>query len=128
MMNVWRLLGYFTIIMLAGLQRIPIDLYEAAAIEGANRLQMFIKITIPLMKPVIMFIVTMSTIWLFQQFVQPLVLTSGGPMYSSTTVMLLMYKHGFEWFNIGYAASIAVFIFLIIFILGVIQIKFFREA
>lgn len=123
----WQNLGYFMIIMLGGLQRIPQELYEAAKIDGASESQSFIRITVPLMKPVILFVIVMSTIWLSQIFAQPLILTGGGPGYSSTTLTLLMYRYGFEYFKLGYASSLVVTVFFIIFALTILQLKYLGE-
>jgi len=123
----WQNLGYFTIIMLGGLQRIRRELYEAARIDGASESQLFIRITIPLMKPIILFIVVMSTIWLSKIFAQPLILTDGGPNYSSTTLTLLLYRYAFGYFKLGYASSLAMTVFWIILVLTIIQLKYLGE-
>lgn len=125
LLNIWRSTGYFIIIMLAGLQRIPPTLYEAAVIDGAGRIQSFFRITIPLMVPIILFVFTMSTIWLAQMLVEPLVLTGGGPRFSSTTMGLFLLQEGFFNLNLGYAAAIGIAMFGIIFIFSFLHLRLF---
>lgn len=127
LLNIWRNTGYFMLIMLAGLQRIPPELYEAASIDGAGRVQLYWRITIPLMLPVILFVVVMSTIWLFQLVVEPLILTDGGPRFSSTTVGLLLLQEGFEYFKLGYAAAIGIAMFGMIFVFSYFQLRLFSK-
>ena len=123
----WGATGYFTLIMLGGLQQIPKELYEAAMIDGVNRLQSFFRITIPLMRPTIIFILIISTIWIFNMFVVPLILTEGGPRYSSAPLTLLLYKNAFDYFKMGYASSLAVVIFAIVGMLSLLQFRYFRS-
>lgn len=122
-MNIWKATGYFMIVMLAGLQRIPISIYEAARIDGATGIQVFFRITIPSMKDVIYFVVMISTIWIFQNVGDSMVLTNGGPLYSSTPTILYMYKNAFEFFKLGYASAIAYSIFVLLFVINIISIR-----
>lgn len=108
----WRTTGYSTLIMLAGLQRIPDNLYEAGAIDGCSKVKSFFYITIPLMKPIILYVLVMSSIWVFQIFAEVMVMTAGGPKYASTTIAMRMYSIGFESFRLGYAAAHAVIILI----------------
>lgn len=128
MMNIWRNTGYFMIIMLAGMQRIPIDFYESAEIDGAGPVRQFLHITVPLMRPVIFFVVTVSSIWIFQAFAEALVLTEGGPQFSSTPIMLLMYRNAFEYFNVGYAGAITVVTFALILSISMAQLRLYGRG
>lgn len=123
MLIIWRWVGYNTIIMLAGLQNIDLSLYEAAEIDGASKLQQFLKITIPLMRPILLFTFILSTIGSFKLFTEPYILTSGGPRNSSLTTVMYLYSKGFEQFRMGYASAISYVLFFIIFILSMIQLK-----
>ncbi len=124
---VWRWLGYNAIIMLAGLQSIPEELYEAALIDGANRIQSFFRITVPLMKPVILFTLVLSTIGTFRMFTEVFILTSGGPANRTLTPVLHLYNTGFNWFNFGYASAITYLIIIITLILSLIQMKILQD-
>ena len=124
---VWRWLGYNAIIMLAGLQSIPEELYEAALIDGANKIQSFFRITVPLMKPVILFTLVLSTIGTFRMFTEVFILTGGGPANSTLTPILHLYNTGFNWFKFGYASSITYLIIFITLILSFIQMKVLQE-
>ncbi len=121
---VWRWVGYNTIIMLAGLQNIPQNLYEVAEIDGASTLQKFTKITLPLMKPIILFVTILSTIGSFKMFVEPYIMTGGGPMRSSLTMVLYLYNKGFSQFRMGYAAALSYVLFAIIFVVSIFQLKY----
>lgn len=111
------------IIILAGLQVIPKDLYEAASIDGATPLRKFFSITLPQLKPVLLFAFVMSTIGTFQLFDEAFNLTDGGPINATTTVTMYLYENGFEYFDFGYASSIAYVVVLIIAVLSFIQFK-----
>jgi multiple sugar transport system permease protein len=115
-MAAWRSFGYNMVIFLAGLQAIPESVYEAARLDGAGPLQRFWRITLPLLRPTMMFVVVMTMIGYFQLFAEPYVLTggTGGPANATITVVMLMYKEGFRWWNMGYAAAIAFVLFLVV--------------
>ncbi len=113
-MNIWRMTGYFMIVMLAGLQRIPGTIYEAAEIDGSSPVNSFFRITLPMMVPVVFFVIVISTIWIFQNIGDAMVLTNGGPRYSSTPLILYMYRNAFEFFKIGYASAIAYVLFALL--------------
>lgn len=112
-MVIWRWTGYNTIIYVAGLQGIPKDLYEAATIDGASKIQQFFKVTIPLMRPIIIFTVILSTIGGMQLFAEPLVFGTGS-QNQGLTITLYLYNEAFQRFSFGYAASIAWMLFIII--------------
>jgi multiple sugar transport system permease protein len=121
---VWQNFGYHTIIFLAGLQSIPQDLVEAAHIDGASKWQAFWRITFPLLAPTTFLVLVISVIGSFQVY-QTVVLTTGGSPAGATTVIVFeLYRNAFEFFNMGYAAAMAVVLFLVIFLLTLLQFKF----
>ena len=124
LLAVWKNFGYATILFVAGLQAIPESLYEAARLDGASAWQMFRKVTIPLLAPTLLFLGVMTTIGYFQFFAEPYVMTGGGgPLNATLSVGLLMYKNGFRWWNMGYAAAIAFVLFLVVLALTAVQFK-----
>lgn len=123
----WHWTGYNMILMLAGLQTISGDLYEAASIDGASARQRFIHITVPLMRPVILFTAVLSTIGTFKIFNEPYILTGGGPLNSSMTVLLYLYNQAFQGFKLGYASALAYAVVAIVFVLSMIQFRLLRE-
>lgn len=123
LMAVWKNFGYNMIIFIAGLQNIPEDLYEAATIDGANGWQKFKKITLPMLAPTTLFISIITMIGFFQLFAEPYVMTQGGPLNSTLSIVQYMYQEGFRWWNMGYSAAIAFVLFLIIFTGTLIQFK-----
>ena len=123
--GVWRWAGFNMVYFLAGLQSIRRELYEAAAVDGAGTWQTFIHVTIPALKPVIAFVVITSMIGSFQLFDLPYVLTEGGPGNASITMVMYLYKHGFEFINLGYAATIGWALAVIIGVISIIQVRFF---
>ena len=129
-MNVWQTVGgYNMILYLAALQGVPKDLYEAASIDGANSWQKFWNVTWPQISPTTFFIATMSIIGGFQSGFDPaFIMTGGGPNSSTTTVIYYLYNNAFEWHQMGYAAAIAWFLFIIIFLFTVLKWKVFGKA
>jgi len=129
LMNVWSTAPYFMVIYLAALQDIPDSLYEAAEIDGARTLRKFWSITLPLLKPVTFFVVTMGIIGTFQLFDQAYIFSngSGGPNNSTLTVVLLIYQYAFKNLDMGYAASLAVMLAAVIMLITVIQRRLFGE-
>lgn len=125
---IWAWLGYNMVIMLAGLQTIPQDLTEAALVDGAGPIQAFFRITIPLMRPVILFAVITSTIGSFGLFAEVTTLTQGGPANATVTPLLHIYGVAFDSFKFGYASSLAYTFFAIIFVLTLLQLRFNREV
>ena len=125
MLNVWTTTGTMMVIFLAGLQNVPGDVYEAAALDGASRLRMLKDITVPLLKPVIGFVITIGLIGTFQVFDQIYVMSEGGPARKTTTLAYLVYLEGFkQGRGLGYASAIAIVLFLIILILYFVQRQF----
>jgi len=123
LMSVWKNFGYNMIIFIAGLQNIPEDLYEAASIEGASAWQKFRHITLPMLAPTTLFISIITMIGYFQLFAEPYVMTQGGPLNKTLSIVQYMYQEGFRWWNMGYSASIAFVLFFIIFLGTLIQFK-----
>lgn len=122
-MSVWRTFGYNMVLFSAGLQGIPQHYYEAATIDGANARQRFWYITLPLLSPTTFFVVIISVISSFQVFDQALILTNGGPGVATTTLVLHIYQVGFQSFHMGYAASIAWVLFIVVFVFTLIQFR-----
>ncbi|MCA0389310.1 MAG: sugar ABC transporter permease [Bacteroidetes bacterium] len=121
LLSIWKNFGYNMIIFIAGLQNIPEELYEAAEIEGANGWQRFIKITLPMLAPTTVFITIITMIGYFQLFAEPYIMTQGGPLDSTLSIVLYMYQEGFRWWNMGYSSAIAFVLFVIILIGTMIQ-------
>jgi multiple sugar transport system permease protein len=121
--SVWRGLGPSTVIFLAGLQGIPEELYDAAKIDGANARQLFRHITIPMLSPTTFFVIVVSIIGSFQVFDLVFMMTQGGPGRATLVLVYYIYQHAFRWFGMGYAASIAFVLFIVIFVLTLIQLR-----
>ena len=115
-MAAWRSFGYNMVIFLAGLQAIPDSVYEAARLDGAGPWRRLRSITLPLLRPTMLFVAVMTMIGYFQLFAEPYVLTAGtgGPANATLTIVMLMYKEGFRWWNMGYSAAIAFVLFAIV--------------
>jgi lactose/L-arabinose transport system permease protein len=122
----WRWTGYNMVIYLSGLQGIPSDLYEAAAVDGANTISQFFRITLPLMRPIIIFTTIFSTIGTLQLFDESYLLTRGGPNDATLTVGLYLYRTAFQGGDFNYASTLAYGLVVIIAILSVLQFKFAR--
>lgn len=120
----WRWTGYNMVIYLSGLQSIPGDLYEAAAVDGASRVSQFFRITLPLMRPVILFTTIFSTIGTLQIFDESYLLTQGGPNDATLTVGFYLYRTAFRQANFPYASTIAYGLLVLIVILSIIQFRF----
>jgi len=126
-MAVWRNLGFAMIVFLAGLQAIPAMLYEAAAIDGAGRWQGFRYVTLPMLRPTILFMTVITTIGYLQLFEEPFVMTGGGPLNKTLSITMYMYQQGFTFFHQGFASSIAYVLFVIVAIVAFLQFKFLRS-
>jgi lactose/L-arabinose transport system permease protein len=124
---IWAWLGYNMVIMLAGLQTIPGELTEAALIDGANPTQAFFYVTIPLMRPVILFSVVLSTMGSFNLFSEIYNLTGGGPVNATLTPVIVIFNQAFGNFRLGYASAMAYVYFLILFILTLLQFRYFGQ-
>ena len=123
---VWKSFGYNMIILLAGLQSIPAELYEAARIDGASACRQFRHITLPMLTPVGVMVSILTIAGYFQLFAEPYVMTQGGPLQSTVSVLYFMYEEGFKWWNLGAASAVAVMLFILIFALTVVQLRLVR--
>ncbi len=124
--NIWRHAGYTAILIYAGLQTIPKELYEAAAIDGANERQMFFGITIPLLRPVLVFVLVTTIIGSFQIFDTIAITTKGGPVDATRVVYWYIYEYAFVRFKMGYATTISVALFAILITITFIQMRYFN--
>lgn len=122
----WRWTGYLAIYFLAGLQSISEELMEAAAIDGANAIQRFFHITLPMLRPVILFVSIIVLIGSIQIFDDPQILTLGGPANASLSVVQYLYTRGIQRLEYGYASSVGAFLFVVIFTLSLLQFWLFR--
>ncbi|KAB8192313.1 ABC transporter permease subunit [Nonomuraea phyllanthi] len=122
--SVWKGFGYSMLILLAGLKSIPSSYLEAATVDGANPWQRFRRITLPLLKPTIFFVVVIETISAFQTFDTVYVMTGGGPVRATYTLIFGIYDHGFRSFDFGYAATWGMVLFAIVLIVSLIQRRF----
>lgn len=120
-MSVWKNFGYSMMVLLAGLLSIPGEYYEAAELDGASAWQRFWTMTLPLLKPTIFFVVIIETIGAFQVFDAVYVMTNGGPVRSSYTLVYMLYDQGFKFFNFGSASAVGVVLFVIILVVSLLQ-------
>jgi multiple sugar transport system permease protein len=120
---VWKNFGYNMIIFLAGLQSIPSDLYEAAELDGAGRLGLLRHITLPALAPTMFMVSILTMTGYFQLFAEPYVMTQGGPLQSTVSVLYFMYEEGFKWWNLGSASAVAFILFLLIFAVTALQLR-----
>jgi len=127
LVTLWANAGFNIIILLAGLQNIPDELYEAARLDGSSVFQDFFYITVPLLKPIMLLIAVLSLVLALQVFGEVLLLTDGGPFGSTTVLALLLYEEGFEKFALGRAAAIGIVMTVIIAVLSFLQFRVFRE-
>jgi multiple sugar transport system permease protein len=125
-MAVWRNVGFAMVVFVAGMQAIPAMLYEAAAIDGAGRWQAFRYVTLPMLRPTILFMLVITTIGYLQLFEEPFVMTAGGPLDATLSVTMYMYQQGFPFFHQGYAAAIAYVLFVIVAVVAFLQFRFLR--
>lgn len=124
LMDVWISAGYYMVLFLAGIQAIPKDLYEASYLSGATAWQQFKYITLPLIRPTLLFVVVINTIKSFQIFVEIYVMTKGGPLNATTTLVYMVYEHAFERAdNMGYASALAFIVFALLLVFSLIQMR-----
>lgn len=127
LMVLWKDVGYFMVLFLAGLQNIPGVYYEAAAIDGASRWQQFRHITVPLLKPTILFVVVISIIQSFQAFTPIWLTTAGGPAGATRVLPILIYQNAFRFYGkIGYGSAMAFILFVVLLIITFVQLRLFR--
>ncbi|MFD7296425.1 carbohydrate ABC transporter permease [Streptomyces sp. NPDC059897] len=127
LMAVWRNLGTVMVLMIAGLQAIPTEVREAARLDGAGAWQELRRITVPLLRPTLLYATVITTIGYLNVFEEPFVMTQGGPSDATLTVSLDMYKQGFSFFNMGYASAMAYVLFVVIMGITVLQLRLMKD-
>lgn len=120
---VWQQVGYYSIVFLAGLKGLPEDVYEAAKVDGASSIRQFFSLTVPLISPTTFFLTIMGIIGSFKVFDQISVLTQGGPGSSSSVMAYYVYRTAFDYFEMGYANTLAWALFVLVFIVTLVQWK-----
>jgi multiple sugar transport system permease protein len=128
LVSIWKNFGYNMLIFLAGLQTIPEELYEAADLDGAGAWHRFRHVTVPMLGPTFLFVGIVTMISAFQIFSEPYVMTQGGPLNSTLTLVLYMYEQGFRWWRLGFAAAVAVVLFLLTLVGTLVQWGLRRES
>jgi multiple sugar transport system permease protein len=124
----WKNFGYNMIILFAALQAVPRDLYEAARMDGAGAVRRFTDVTFPLLVPTLVLVGILTVSGYFQLFAEPYVMTQGGPLRSTYSMLYLMYEEGFRWWNLGNASAVAFLLFLVIFCASGLMLRFDRDA
>ncbi len=127
LMTTWATIGYDMVIFLAALQGISREIFEAALMDGSSRLTTLRKIIVPLLSPTIFFVLVTNTITVLQVFSEPYIMTQGGPANSTLTIVLYLYRKGFQRFQMGYAASLAWIVFAIVFLITTLQFRMARR-
>ncbi|MBC7333998.1 MAG: sugar ABC transporter permease [Actinobacteria bacterium] len=127
LMSIWKDAGFAMVLYLAAMSNIPVEFYEAARLDGGNNWQILRHITLPLVKPATVFVLITGTITYLQTYTQVFIMTGGGPGDASSTVVFLIWKEAFTKWNFGYASAITQVLFIIILLLGLIQLKYMRS-
>jgi multiple sugar transport system permease protein len=127
-MSVWKSFGYNMIIFIAGLQAVPPDLYDAARVDGAGAWQRFLHVTLPSLAPTFLFVSVTTMIGFLQMFPEAYVMTQGGPLHATLSLVLYMFQQGFEWWHVGLAAAIAFVLFILTVIGAVVQLRVRRPS
>jgi multiple sugar transport system permease protein len=128
LMTVWMSTGFSMVVYLAGLQAIPDELYEAAKIDGAGPLSRLRHITIPMLRPTTLFLLVIGIIGSFQVFTQVFIMTNGGPVDKTTTMVFFIYQAAFKFYEFGYASTLAFGLFALLFVVTLIQLRLYRRA
>ncbi len=128
LINIWQYVGYTALLIFAGLQSIPGSVYEAASIDGASELQMFWKVTVPLLRPVLVFVAVTSVIGSFQIFDTIAITTKGGPVNATKVLNWYIYEQAFTRFNMGYATAISMVLFLLLIFVSMAQMRLMRAG
>jgi multiple sugar transport system permease protein len=126
-MATWKNVGLYVILFLVGLQTVPPQYYEAAKLEGANRRQQFWHITLPMINPTIFLVVILSTIGGFSLFIEPYIMTGGGPLNQTLSAVLYIYKQAFQYYNMGYSATLGFFYAIMIMTVVILQKKLIEK-
>ncbi len=124
--TVWQDMGYNTIVFLAGLQTIPNSLYDAAKVDGANARQRFVHITLPLLQRTTLFVTVLTTLSYMQVFIPMQIMTDGGPLNSTRTIVLHIYQQAFEYVKMGYASALAVVLLAMLLVITLVQLRLLR--
>jgi multiple sugar transport system permease protein len=123
LLSIWKSFGYNMLIFVAGLLNIPEELHEAAHLDGANAWHRFRSITLPGLAPTFLFVTIVTIIGQFQLFAEPYIMTQGGPLRSTTSIVLLLYQEGFKWWHLGYAAAMSFVLFAIMLGATLVQMR-----
>jgi multiple sugar transport system permease protein len=123
----WKNFGYNMIILLAALQAVPREMYESARVDGAGAWRQFSDLTIPMLVPTLVMVGIMTISGYFQLFAEPYVMTQGGPLRSTVSVLYFMYEEGFRWWNLGNASAVAFLLFVVIFAVSWVLLRFDRD-
>jgi multiple sugar transport system permease protein len=126
-MATWKNVGLYVILFLIGLQTVPPQYYEAAELDGASKWQQFYHITLPMINPTIFMVVILSTIGGFSLFIEPYIMTGGGPLNTTLSAVLYIYKQAFQYYNMGYSATLGFFYAIMIMTVVVLQKKFIEK-
>lgn len=127
-MDVWISTGYYMVLFMAGMESIPKDLYESAELNGATKWQQFWKITLPMLRPTLLFVIVINSIKSFQIFVEVYVMTKGGPLGATSTLVYEVYHQAFEQSDMmGYASALAYVIFVILLVMSFLQMRLLKE-
>ena len=125
--SAWKNFGYNMIILLAALQSVPRELYESARVDGARPFRQFVDLTLPMLAPTLVMVGIMTISGYFQLFAEPYVMTQGGPLRSTVSVLYFMYEEGFRWWNLGTASAVAFLLFVVIFSVSWVLLRFDKE-
>jgi len=125
--SAWKNFGYNMIILLAALQAVPRELYESARVDGAGPFRQFVDLTFPMLTPTLVMVGIMTISGYFQLFAEPYVMTQGGPLRSTVSVLYFMYEEGFRWWNLGNASAVAFLLFVVIFAVSWVLLRFDRD-
>ncbi|TXK84031.1 sugar ABC transporter permease [Paenibacillus sp. N3.4] len=128
LMSIWKSVGYNMIVYLAGLQSIPASLYEAAELDGASKLQQFLHVTIPMLRPTTFFLFVTACVNSFTVFEQVNIMTNGGPLNSTTTIVHQIYLRGFQDFRMGYASAMAMVLMLVVLGITILNFRFGKQG
>jgi len=128
LMSIWTGVGFNMVVYLAGLQSIPEELYEAAKIDGAGAFNRFRYVTLPMLAPTTLFLMVIGIIFSFQVFTQIFIMTNGGPVDRTTTVVYYIYTTAFRFFEMGYASTVAWALFALLFVFTLIQLRLYRRG
>jgi len=124
---IWSVFGTNTIIFITGMATLDRDVYEAARVDGAGAWRQFSDLTFPMLTPTLVMVGIMTISGYFQLFAEPYVMTQGGPLRSTVSVLYFMYEEGFRWWNLGNASAVAFLLFLVIFGVSWVLLRFDRE-